>query len=366
MLKDRLVFGKKIDLYTEIKNWKVENKKIPVFIWGTGSVALEVYRYLSQNNIKIDGFFYDTKVNTTEPELQKGTTIYSLNDLLKQYAKFGVIVGHSHYEKIKEMNDLENVSELWAFAGIGHLGIEIDEEFVKENLENYEYTFSKLADECSKENMIAYLNAHLLNDSKRIIDNFKEPVNYFANDIFHFNEDEIYCDCGAYDGKSVRNFLDTVDNKYQKIILVEVMKDMYEKLQCMEELPKKNVSIWNIGLSDHVGEDKFEFDTQFTCLSDAGEKVQVTTLDKILENEAVSIMKIAINNPIDKILLGGAKTIKRELPKMVILAGIERRALLDYIPLIEKIAGEGRYQFFLRYTNAAAVCLSLFAVPYEK
>lgn len=163
-----------------------KNETIPVFIWETGSVAVGVYKNLLKNAIEVDGFFYDTDNVIIDPRLdERKNDTYALKELLRKYDMFAVIIGHSRYEIASKVKDLDNVVKLWALTGVIRLGIEIDEEFIKENLHAYEYTYSKLADEKSKKNMISYLNAHLTNDASKILEEFGGTINFLKMMFLH-------------------------------------------------------------------------------------------------------------------------------------------------------------------------------------
>lgn len=358
MLSEKLIFGKSNNVLEEIRLWK-KHSDIPIWIWGTGSVAVGVYKNLLENEIKVNGFLYDTDSVVIDPRIEKEKeSILRFNDVVSKYSQIALIIGHSKYELIEKMQRYQAVIKIWALTGIIRVGIKLDEAFIRNNLDKYEYTYSKLEDEQSKLNMISFLNAHLTSDASNIIDNFNMSMTFFDNDVFEYSNDEVYCDCGAYDGKSIQEFIKVVDNKYDSIYAVEVMNNMYRELK--QKFTDKRINIINIGLSDHNGTDSFSFDSQSTCLAENGTQVDVCTIDDIVGNKNISLIKIAIGNSIDKILFGAKRTISRNLPKIVIMAGVDKNALIDYIPLIENICGSNKYKYYLRYTNATADCLCLF------
>ena len=354
-----MIFNNKNNVFEEIRLWQEKNK-FPILIWGTGSVAVGVYKNLLKENIKVEGFFYDTDLAVIDPRIKsENATVISLKEVLEKYSKVAVIIGHSRYEIVSKIEKIDAVVKIWALTGIIRVGIKLTQQFIEDNLSGYEYTYQKLEDNKSKENMVSYLNAHLTNDSSFIINKFETPMTFFDNDIFSYSDNEIYCDCGAYDGKSIKNFLKCTNNKYNLIYAIEVMNDMCEKLH--EDFIDSRINIVNVGLSDHTGIDYFSFDSQSTCLSKTGVPVEVKALDDIVESEPVSLIKIAIGEEIDKILLGAKQVIRTNLPKIVIMAGVDKNALIKYIPLIESIAGKDKYKYYLRYTNATTDCLCLFA-----
>lgn len=363
-LYEELIFGKKRNPLDEVRVWKEKNPNQKLYIWGTGSVAAGVARELKRSGIPADGCFVNVNGYHLDSRITKlNIPIYLLDDLLEKEEHFSVVLGHSHYELAYKMEELDLVDYVWFLSGAVRDDDDITAEFLMENLPRFESVYQMLADSLSQNNMAAYLNAKINCDDSWIIKNFTAPSTYFSNDVMHLSSEEIYLDLGSYDGKSLKEFL-RVQHGYRKIIAVEVQPHMYQKL--LESWGNNDkIQIENIGISDHEGTDHFYFDDQSTCISkNSDECVDVTTVDTITSHlEDVTTLKICIGNSILPILKGAKNTVRRHCPKMVISAGIDQRALIDYIPFIEKIAGNGNYQYYLRFTNATADCLTLFAIP---
>lgn len=362
MLKEKLNFNNKIDVCSLILNWQKDNSNCPIYIWGAGSVASGVTKELQKNNIKIEGYFVDKENAIIDPRINKDKVIL-LKDLLSRNIRFAVVVGHSAYELVKEFK-YEQVECIWLLTGVTREDDVITEEFVWNNIDSFEYTYSQLADVKSKENMVNYLNAKVTHNMEYIINGFEKVTTFFANDILKLSDSESYLDLGAYDGKSIEQFMETTQNKYNKIIAVEVMPEMYQNLKNKSWSDNDNVQIINIGISDHEGVDYFNFNSQSTCLTkENGTAIEVTTADRLCKNTDISLIKMCIGNSILPLLSGAEKIINDCMPKIIISAGIDTYALVDYIPTIEKIAGKGKYKFYLRFTNATTDCLVLFAIP---
>ena len=356
-----LNFGDAVDLYNIIGNY---DKKI--YIWGLGSVAAGVTRELETKGIKIDGYFTNVKEYNIDPRI-KNYDVYYLDDLINSGEKFSVIMGHSHYELAKILKKYSNIENIWSLAMIVRPDISMSKEFIQNNIDSLNSTYLKLSDNKSKQNMQDYLNVQLTRNGNYIVDNFDKSCTYFNNDVVDLNKNESYIDVGAYDGSSINEFIEKTNNKYKSILALEVMKGMY--LQLKKEYNDPRIKIVNTGISDHNGYDYFNFNDQSTCLSNTnqGEKVKVSTVDNMCDkyNIEPTIMKMCIGNTIIPILDGSEKTLSR-LPQMIITAGIDSYALIDYVSKIENIVGNNKYDFYLRYTSAMAECLILIAKPKEK
>ncbi len=367
MLYEKLKFGS-IDYFEEIKQRRQDFPREQLYIWGTGSVAAGVARQLTERRIKIDGCFVNVEnYNTDSRIIDFGLRVFLLDDLINKGQPFCVVVGHSHYELAKELEQYPIITKTWCFTDIVRSDIEISNQFVIANMDQFQKTYDSLADSLSRQNMIAYLNAKLTKDASWILKDFIRTTTYFDNDVIDLLDNEIYLDLGAYDGSSIDEFIKDINNKgYEdyEIIAVEVQNVM---VQLLNEKYSDNSRIHIIcsGVSDHCGEDLFCFDDQSTCLtSERGIAKKVATVDEICKSyERVSVMKICIGNTIIPLLSGAKETISRQLPKMVISAGIDKRALIDYIPYIKSIVGADTYSFFLRFNNPMTESLVLYAIP---
>lgn len=363
-LLESLEFGKRVNIFEDISDWQIKNPGKGLYVWGTGSVAVGVIKECVKHDIRLSGLF----VNVTEFNLDSRIEslelpIFPLQKLIELGEKFSVIIGHSHYELITEIENYDLIQKIWSFTGVSREDIGVTEEFVKNNLEKLQITFHALADDLSRRNMIAYLNAKITGDNQYVNDIFDKPSTYFSNDVIELTDNEIYLDLGAYDGKSMAEFIETCPS-FEKILAVEVLPQVCDSLQKKFKTDHR-VEIKNIGISDHIGIDYFHFDDQSTCLSDdvSETPVEVLTVDALCKDlPGVSLIKVCIGNTVVPLIKGAGKVLSKDKPKLVIAAGIDNQALLEYVPLIDSVSGGG-YQYYLRFTNAMTEAMVLYVVP---
>lgn len=366
MLREQLRLEEERDIYQEIACWQKENADCGIYIWGTGSVAVGVTHALEEHGIRIAGYFTDVEGGAVDSRIAShGIPRFSLEELRHGGRRFSVVAGHSHYELAEPLRGEALIDQIWLLPSVTRSDLHLSKAFVLEHMGVLEQVYGRLGDGQSRQNMVDFLNANITMDVGDILCHFGQSGNYFSQDILCLSEEESYLDLGAYDGTSVEHFIRETGGHFRDITAVEVMPDMYCHLTEKDWAAGENVQILHVGISDHVGTDRFVMNSQSTCLSAAGEEVEVTTIDALPCRE-VSLIKICIGNSIRPVLLGGQETIRRQLPKLVIAAGVDNRALVEYIPLIEEIAGEGRYRFELRFTNATTDCLVLYALPREE
>ena len=367
MLYQKLYF-KTVDYFEEINLWKKQAPNAKLYIWGTGSVAAGVANQLEKRNILVNGCFVNIKQYNIDSRLKdKGLKIYDMEDIINDETDVGVIIGHSHYELMFLLERYPAIKKIWAFTDIVRSDIEMNEKFVRENMQQFQSVYDLLFDRISKETLVCFLNAKLTRNSSWVLKDFKASTTYFENDIIALSNKEIYLDVGAYDGESIENFLSAIEKKEclnYHVIATEVQSLLYNKLRT-KYADNYRIQIRNYGISDHCGKDKFVFDDQSTCLSnnDFGIEEDVITIDELCKSSEISIIKICIGGSILPILSGAKETIVRDMPKLIISAGLDTRALIDYIPYINSITNGKIYNFYLRFTNAMTEALVLYAIP---
>lgn len=367
-LYDQLNFESK-DYIAEIKTRRAENPGVKMYIWGTGSTANGAAQTFLKNDIPFDGFFVNVENYTLDPRVAAlSMPVYNFNELLKAGGGYGfdVVIGHSHYELASDLKKYPPVQKIYCLAAIDRDDTKVSADFVKENINALQQTYDKLADEFSRKNLIAFLNAQLTGDNSYIFEVFDKPSSYFDNDVVNLGDNEIYLDLGAYDGYSAEKFISLAKNSNYKIFAVEVQKEMYDFLN-KKFADNPRVKIFNVAISDKCGKDFFSFDAQSTSLSKDGQEMEVITADKFCERENiknVSTIKICIGGErgIVPVLVGAKKIISRDIPKILIAIGLNQNNLINCIPIIDT-AAHAKYKFYLRFTNASTEALYLYAVP---
>lgn len=167
--------------------------------------------------------------------------------------------------------------------------------------------------------------------------------NYYGNTLL---VDETYVDCGAFDGDSIKGFLDAVNNKYKKIYAFEPDSDNYMKLEEMAE-HVENLECYNMATGNKTGYCKFEKTaTSGSCISDVGSvDVKIVRLDEQITDD-ISLLKMDIEGAELDSLMGAEQLIKRCKPKLAICV-YHRFSDLYLIPqFLKSIVPE--YKFSLR------------------
>ena len=201
----------------------------------------------------------------------------------------------------------------------------------KEKIEKIKYS---LSDEKSKqvyEKMIKYrcfgqrnnLPEYSLNDQ------------YFPKDIIKLSENEVFVDCGAYIGDTIKRFIRIVNGKYNKIVAFDA--DI-RNLQKIKDKKLRNVTCFNLGVWNKKGILKFvqnnvhsagskikeiatisifnNIDYQNKKINDT--VINVEAIDNIEECSNMTFLKMDIEGAELNALKGAEKTIRKNKPKLAI------------------------------------------------
>lgn len=316
----------------------LKNTTYPIVLWGAGSLAVSVYNFLKENKIRIVACLVD--IENLEDDYFFDIPIYNLSKIKKLYDKVDVIIGHSRYEKgslIKEKN--ENINEVIYFCNICYGQYKsVDLDFIKKNIYKYIEAYEYLNDDRSKRAFIAYINSKM-NDDIRFIQECigEEKNNYFNNELFKINHKEIYLDLGAYNGDTIREFLNESYGKYKKIIAFEPEKKSFLEL----------------------------LNTYGNSNNDMGEQIRVVKIDDEVK-DSVSVIKINYMQGVLETLQGAENLIKENMPKIAIVVGFDNMTVINVILyfkwLNNRLEGtQKKYDIILRFNAVMPARLIFFA-----
>lgn len=308
-----------------------------------------------------------------------GIKVYPPERLLEEEADETVIIVNAEYyqEIAKQCYDLGQKN---IYAGMYKNANEIvpESEFEAENFlkrrvavleEKYGVeTFSEMsdlfADHKSKEVFLKVIELY-----KQGSFDFSSVCSggMYFNEIFDFRNDEVFVDCGAYDGKTVVDFIFYVKGKYQKIYAFE--PDLVNYSLCRKNLADlHNVFLLNSGLADSEGD--YWFDSRGSQSSrivennfninedDSLNKIHAVKLDS-LSKEPISFIKMDIEGAEYSAIQGATEVIRKYKPKLAISVYHHDDDLIRIPLLLRQLVPE--YKFYLRHHTTTYVDTVLYA-----
>jgi FkbM family methyltransferase len=215
------------------------------------------------------------------------------------------------------------------------------------------------ADERSKEEYLAQVNFRAFRFEVSLPHDDPKDI-YFPADLFSISDaGDIFVDCGAYDGDTIRSFLDRA-GRYRWIVGIEADGSNFSKLT---GISASNLTLAPVAITEEDGFISFQSDgTDCSKVSvDGNCRVRASKLDTVLSGFVPTIIKMDIEGSELAALKGGAETIRKHKPILAICL-YHRPEDLWTIPLyVQSLCPD--YSLYLRRYSDDCWEQVLYAIP---
>jgi FkbM family methyltransferase len=239
-------------------------------------------------------------------------------------------------------------------------------EDLLENRDRYRWLDSSVADARSRQVLDAVIEFRLTADPAVLVPVLEEGHYYrglyHPTGLFELGPEEIYVDAGAYDGDSVRRFIERVEGRYARVLAFEPDPQTYARLQA-SFAGEPRVETFNAGLHRHKAALRFRNDaTRGAIFTDDGDcSIDVVGLDEVLAGAPASYIKMNIEGAEIDALCGARKTIARWTPKLAVSV-YHRASDIWRIPQIVRELSPC-YDLHLRQHDGGVIETVLYAIP---
>ena len=231
-------------------------------------------------------------------------------------------------------------------------------------------SLSLWADEVSRREYLAQLRWRLFLDSDSLPPPLPMGQIYFPLDLISLSSEEVFVDCGAFDGDSVRNFIQRQRSTFRQIIAIEADPTNYKKLQhSISALPgdiQNRVVVRQLAIGKQAG--KIRFDARGTAGSSiatsGGVEVECAPLDDILKGYLPTYIKMDIEGAEVDALMGAQNLIKKASAVWAICLYHQQDHLWRVPHFMHSLSN--RFSFFLRRYAEEGWELLCYAVPIER
>ena len=332
----------------------------PLYIWGNGSMAHVVYQKLNKEDIPVKGFFVNVSTQWQEQH-EDELPCLTLQQLLDEKNPFAAVMGHGHIELIHEILQDELVKNMYVIPNPYDYYIPEKDVIERAMDSGIDEVSSWLIDAESRDNLWAYFVAH--SENYRDFYNRVRKINgIFCPDVWKLREKEIYYDIGAWNGDTVREFLEINNGKYETIEAFEPDNvASRELLHCLQDYP--NIRCHQIGLSNISGTMRMQgAGTQSAYIENIENgNIPVYKLDDLAEKlMPPTMMKIGVPKLTLAILQGAEMLIRSMRPRLILsVAWGAGNDLLDTIKWVHQVNKE--YKLALRYRLFMPTQLWLYA-----
>lgn len=346
-------------LYAELRH-----SQFPIFIWGAGSMSIEVEKRLNENGITPAGRFINTQIAQSHI-IHNTKRIFSLDELKETYFKINVVMGHGHYEKAAELKLNPLINRVYIIPNPYAQYKGPDLQYVHDNFHKIEFIKKRLTDDHSRYVLEKYIAATTTNDINHLLDS-----DICINDMFDLGEMNItsmenFVDIGAWEGDTLEAFMKKTNGHYDHIYAVEPDPCSFRKLSAKFD-GKTDISLFQCGLGKEEGEFYLSAEnSQSTYLSQTEtivrEKVNVTTIDQLFEGCQISLIKIFVPFMFLDILKGGKKCISQNKPRLLInVAADDKFLLYDTVQWITDLNMDYKLALRFDFPMPTRLCLYVY------
>ena len=191
---------------------------------------------------------------------------------------------------------------------------------------------------------------------------------YRPDEFFSKKDDEVFVDCGAFDGDTVKAFLAWQGGAFARVLALEPDRENFSALQNrLAQMPasvreKITTASMAVGATDGF----VKFATTGTAearvsVDEHGYEVPLAKLDTLLAGQSPTYLKMDIEGAEVEALLGARDTIRRSRPVLAICVYHQQDHLWK-IPLLIDSFAKG-YRFFLRTYLLGRLETVCYAVP---
>jgi FkbM family methyltransferase len=227
--------------------------------------------------------------------------------------------------------------------------------------------FQILSDDRSREEFVAHLNFRLT-ARYDLLPAKSQPPYFPPGLIGEFSSDCTFVDCGAYDGDTIRQFLQHQRGQFGTIFAFEPDKRNFESLRnyvrSLGTDIASRIHLHHGAVGDHSGEAPFDDtgDMSAAVRPDATGKVKLFALDDVVRSSGSDVyLKFDIEGFEQQALNGARSLLRSQRPAMAVSA-YHRPADLWEIPLYLHDLGIG-YRLALRTEGDDGMDLVCYALP---
>jgi FkbM family methyltransferase len=229
------------------------------------------------------------------------------------------------------------------------------------------------ADDASRREYVSQIRWRLRADFDGLAHPVTDHPQYLPDDLFAYRDDEVLVDCGAYDGDTVRSFLERRGEAFRRIVALEP-----DPVNCralgtyVESLPadvRARISVLPIAAASRRGTLYMEATGTASSAASTDERpgtteVEAAPLDEIVWADNPSFLKMDIEGAEPDALVGAQTLIATERPVIAVCVYHQQDHLWS-IPLQLRALTDD-YRFFLRAYNEEGWDLICYAVPAER
>lgn len=223
---------------------------------------------------------------------------------------------------------------------------------------------SLFADDFSREVYFSVIKYRMSHNPKDV-PLFSKHDQYFVKDIVPLTDEEVFIDCGAFDGDTMKDFIKATGGNYQSIVCFEPVEEFHKKL--VKRGAGKNITAICAGVYKESTTLQFnaEAGKGSSISSDAANTVSVPVraIDDVPECKDATFIKMDVEGSELDALKGARQTILRNKPKLAICLYHKTKDYIEIPNWIHTLVPE--YKLYVRHHSFSINETVLYAIPPE-
>lgn len=346
----------------------------PIVLYGAGGLGRQMHRALRDAGV-VPLAFADRAPSATEID---GLPLLSLAEAVERYgqdATFVVTVFNPSFPFLDGRAALEG-------AGCRHvmpwlpLGWKLGDallpqyaagrpETVLEAADDVRRAFALLDDEPSRDEYLRQIRWRLHGDYEALTAPLPVADQYFSPDVVRVRGDEVFVDCGAYDGDTLAALLEHAGGSFTRFVAFEPdpanLTALHDRVAGLPEQLAERVEVVEAAVASTAGTVTFGGLGAAAGIADGGAlEVQTVVVDDVVDGP-VTYLKMDIEGAELDALAGAERTIARDRPVLTLCAYHAPDHIWRLPLAVEQIA-EG-YTYRLRRYGADCWDLIVYALP---
>ncbi len=347
-----------------------------VVLFGAGGLGRQVARILQSKNVNVKAFadnqraLWNTKV--------EGIPVLAPNEAVTRYgtsAYFIVTLWHP-CQKSDVLSALNQLRQLGAarIAPFSLLFFRLPALLprmfwsvphqVLTDVEKIRAALQLFADDLSRKFFLDSLRLRCFHDYQAA-DCVVPGRQYFPPGLYHLHRDEVFVDCGAYDGDSLRDFLAESTGTFRKVVAFEPDPRNVERLR-EQTSAYSEIEVHELAIASYDGVANFAAEGRASAAicSQGKTEVRCAKIDTALRGESPTIIKMDIEGSEADALVGGTDTIRTHQPVLAICVYHKPADLWELPRLMHALEPES--SIYLRSHRADGFDLVCYAIPPER
>ncbi len=228
--------------------------------------------------------------------------------------------------------------------------------------------FSLWEDDASRLEYLAQLRWRMLLDFDVLPLPVKHRI-YFPDDLVTVVPNEVFVDCGAFDGDTIRSFLEDRGESFGGVIALEPDPLNFQRLEQyvsgLHRDIKSRITTYPFAAGAHRGTVRFEATgTESSSAGSGSMEIDCITLDEILDRDRPAYIKLDIEGSEVDAIAGCSNTIEKASAVLAICV-YHCQDHIWKIPLMIRAMSD-KYRFFLRPHLLEGWDLVCYAIPVDR